>query len=84
MYEILSRLDENLKIIKNLEGTIIGEIIQNGKTIEDPDRLKMPSEEFYLKNQDEMVKLFSDIPQALENTVKIAERCNVEIDFTKT
>ncbi|AZR74615.1 DNA polymerase III subunit alpha [Anoxybacter fermentans] len=55
--------------------------IQTGKTISDPDRLRFTSDQFYLKSQDEMVKLFEDWPEALSNTVKIAERCSVELDF---
>ncbi len=55
--------------------------IQTGKTVDDPDRMKMVSSELYLKSEDEMAELFSYIPEALENTAKIAERCNVEIEF---
>ncbi|QMU99344.1 DNA polymerase III subunit alpha [Borrelia sp. A-FGy1] len=42
----------------------------------DPNRLKMETNEFYLKSQEEMCELFKDLPEALENTVKIAEKCN--------
>lgn len=55
--------------------------IQTGKTINDENRLRFDTDEFYLKSSDEMQQLFSYIPEALENTVKIAERCNVEFDF---
>ncbi len=55
--------------------------IQTGKTLQDDDRMKFPSEEFYLKSYEEMRKLFGEIPQALENTISISERCNVEFDF---
>lgn len=68
----------------NREDSIVHDVllcIQTGKTIEDQDRMKFPSSEFYLKSYDEMKYLFDDIEEALENTVKIAERCNVEIDF---
>ena len=55
--------------------------IQTGKTIEDTDRMKFPTNEFYLKSYVEMKSIFGDINGALENTVKIAERCNVTLDF---
>jgi len=55
--------------------------IQTGKTINDNDRMKFPSNEFYLKSYDEMKNILGDFDGAIENTVKIGERCNVEIDF---
>ena len=57
--------------------------IQMGKSVSDPDRMKMESEELYVKSEEEMRELFSYVPEALENTAKIAERCNVEIEFGK-
>lgn len=55
--------------------------IQTGKTVDDPERMRFESAEFYLKTADEMYDLFRHVPEALENTTKIAERCNVEIGF---
>ena len=55
--------------------------IQTGKTVNDADRMRFESEEFYFKSQDEMERLFADIPEALEMTNIIADRCNVEIEF---
>lgn len=55
--------------------------IQTGKTIDDADRMKFPSSEFYLKSYEEMMELFNGYDDAIANTVKIAERCNVELDF---
>ncbi|MDI3480530.1 MAG: polymerase subunit alpha [Tepidanaerobacteraceae bacterium] len=55
--------------------------IQTGKTVEDKTRLKFATDEFYLKSAEEMENLFSYIPEALDNTLQIAERCNVELDF---
>lgn len=55
--------------------------IQTGKTLNDDHRMKFPSDEFYLKSPDEMAAIFPEHPEALENTVKIANRCNVEIKF---
>ena len=54
--------------------------IQTGKTTNDSDRMRFPTEEFYLKSADEMHQLFSQWPEALENTVKIAERCDVKLE----
>ncbi len=55
--------------------------IQTGKTQQDPDRMKFPNDEFYLKSPEEMEELFPYAVRALENSVKIAERCNVDFDF---
>ncbi len=55
--------------------------IQTGHTVDDADRMKFDSEELYLKTGEEMAALFQAHPEALENTVKIAERCNVEFEF---
>ncbi len=55
--------------------------IQTGRTVDETDRMKFPSEEFYIKSYDEMYELFSHVPEALENTVKIANRCDVRLDF---
>ncbi|MDD4170324.1 MAG: DNA polymerase III subunit alpha, partial [Desulfotomaculaceae bacterium] len=55
--------------------------IQTGKSVDDPSRMKFQSEELYLKSPEEMNLLFGHIPQAIENTWQIAERCDVEMDF---
>ena len=55
--------------------------IQTGKTILDEDRMHYEPEQFYLRSPEEMQALFPDAPQALENTGKIAERCNVTFTF---
>ncbi len=55
--------------------------IQTGKTMEDESRMKYPSNEFYLKSPEEMEKIFSYIPEAMDNTVKIAEKCNFNYEF---
>ena len=54
--------------------------IQTGKTMLDKDRLSFTGDEFYFKSADEIEKAFSNYPEALSNTVKIAEMCNVDID----
>jgi len=57
--------------------------IQTGKTMLDEDHLEYEGQEFYVKNHDEMSALFSHLPEAIENTARIADRCNVEIKFNE-
>jgi len=57
--------------------------IQTGRSVDDPGRMKFQSEELYLKSPGEMKLLFGEYPQALQNTLEIAERCNVEMEFGK-
>ncbi|MBO7401327.1 MAG: DNA polymerase III subunit alpha [Clostridia bacterium] len=54
--------------------------ISTGGTLGDKS-FALPSNEFYLRSTDEMARLFADLPQALENTVKIADECNFDFDF---
>jgi len=58
--------------------------IQTGKKLSDEDRMKFESDQFYLRSKEEMEKLFASVPEALENTVKIAEMCNVEMNFGRS
>ncbi|CAM2887163.1 DNA polymerase III subunit alpha [Hathewaya histolytica] len=58
--------------------------IQTGKTVEEENRMRYPSKEFYLKSVEEMKENFAYIPEALENTVKIAEKCNFDYEFHKS
>jgi DNA polymerase III subunit alpha len=55
--------------------------IGTGKQFHDQNRLKYKGDSFYLKSPEQMAELFEDIPEALENTVKIAEQCNVIMNF---
>jgi len=55
--------------------------IQMRKTVDDDDRMKFETDEFYIKSEEEMAKLFSFAPESIENTGKIAERCKVDFDF---
>ncbi len=57
--------------------------IQTGKTLDDPNRMKYEPQNFYLRSTEEMAALFPTHPEAIENTGKIAERCNVEFTFGK-
>lgn len=58
--------------------------IQTQTVLSDPARLKFSTDEFYFKNTHEMKELFREIPEAIANTIDIAERCNLELDFSKT
>ncbi len=58
--------------------------IQTGKKLADEDRMRYEGGQYYVKSPEEMAALFPYAPQALENTQKIAERCNVEIEFGVT
>ncbi len=57
--------------------------IQTGKTVKEDNPLTFASDEFYLKSGEEMAALFPDTPEAISNTVKIAERCNFDFEFGK-
>lgn len=54
--------------------------VQTGRLRDDPTRMRFPNSEFYLKTPEEMQRLFGEWPEALSNTVKIAERCQVNLD----
>lgn len=56
--------------------------IQTGSLLSDPNRMRMGDDTYYLRSPDEMKKLFGHIPGAIENTVKIAERCDVDLSPT--
>ncbi len=55
--------------------------VQTGKNIDDPNRMRFETEEFYLKDYDEMAELFGSLPEALDNTLEIAEKCDMEFLF---
>lgn len=57
--------------------------IQTGKTMNDEDRMRFSTDEVYIKSPEEMEAMFVNFPQAIANTVRIAERCNVELEFGK-
>src|ERR1700676_4981701 len=54
--------------------------IQTGKTMSDPQRMRFATDQFYFKTAEEMAHVFGELPDALERTAAIAERCNVRID----
>lgn len=58
--------------------------IGTGSNLSDEDRMRYHGDNFYLKSAQEMKDLFKDFPEALRNTIEIAERCNLELDFKQT
>ncbi|MDE7172094.1 MAG: DNA polymerase III subunit alpha [Oscillospiraceae bacterium] len=57
--------------------------VQMGKLVEDQDRMRFETDEFYVKSEDEMRALFPNCPEAIDNTQKIVDACNVEFEFGK-
>ena len=57
--------------------------IGEGRSLDDPRRPRLYSDQQYLKSPEEMAELFSDLPDAIENTVEIARRCNIEVKLGK-
>lgn len=55
--------------------------IQTGSVLSDPNRMRMTDDSYYLRTPDEMAGLFAEVPEALNNTLLIAERCNVDLGF---
>ena len=55
--------------------------IQTGSTLADPTRWKFSTQEFYVKSAEEMAQVFADLPEACRNTLAVAERCNLTLDF---
>jgi len=58
--------------------------IQQGRSLSDADRPRIYSEQQYFKSAEEMVQLFRDIPEAIDNTVEIARRCNLDLQLGET
>ena len=58
--------------------------IQTGKKMSDEDRMRFETDELYVKSQEEMIEYFKNVPDAIENTIKVAEKCNVEFEFGHT
>ncbi len=58
--------------------------IGTGSTLDEPNRMKYATDQFYLKSAEEMKELFKYVPEAIDNTLHIAQKCNVELEFNKT
>lgn len=65
----------------SMQDTLI--CIQTGKLLEDENRMRFETDEFYLKSEEEMRALFPNCPEAIENTHRIAEMCELEFEFGK-
>ena len=57
--------------------------IQTQTTLDDPNRMRFQTDEFYFTSPAEMKELFKELPEAISNTIEIAKRCNLELDFSK-
>ena len=57
--------------------------VQTGSVLSETRRMRFATQEFYLKTPDEMAQLFSSVPEALKNTLEIAEKCNAKFDFNR-
>ncbi len=57
--------------------------IQTGAVLQEENRLKFKTEEFYFKSPQEMKKMFADYPETWENTIEITEKCNLQLEFGK-
>jgi DNA polymerase-3 subunit alpha len=55
--------------------------IQTGKTVNEPQRMRMDGDTYYMRSADEMAALFPDLPEALTNTLRIAEMCDLDLEF---
>lgn len=82
--ELVATNDIHYTYAEDAEAHDILLCIQTGKKVSDEDRMRYEGGQFYCKSEDEMRALFSYAPDAIENTHKIAERCNVEIEFGVT
>jgi DNA polymerase-3 subunit alpha len=67
--------------VEEFEAHEVRVCIHDGRTLDDPRRERRYSEEQYLRSPEEMCELFSDIPEAVENTIEIARRCSVDVDL---
>jgi len=57
--------------------------IQTNTTMDDPTRMRMETQNFYLRSAQEMAAVFAEVPEALRNTLRVSELCNLEIDFNR-
>ena len=57
--------------------------IQTNTTVDDPNRMRMETQNFYLRSPEEMARVFAEVPEALGNTLRVAEQCNLEMDFNR-
>jgi DNA polymerase-3 subunit alpha len=55
--------------------------VQTGKTVNEPQRMRMDGDTYYMRSADEMAALFPDLPEALTNTLRVAEMCDLDLEF---
>ena len=79
--ELIATNDSHYTFPEDAEAHDILLCIQTAKKVKDADRMRYEGGQYYLKSEEEMRELFRYAPQAIENTAKIAARCNVEIEF---
>ena len=79
--ELIATNDSHYTFAEDAEPHDILLCIQTGKKVSDTDRMRYDGGQYYLKSEEEMRQLFKYAPQAIDNTSKIAERCNVSIEF---
>lgn len=82
--ELVATNDVHYTYEKDAEAHDILLCIQTGKKLQDEDRMRYEGGQYYVKTEQEMRQLFPYAPQAVENTQKIADRCQVEIEFGNT
>ncbi len=82
--ELVATNDSHYTYASDAEAHDILLCIQTGKKVSDTDRMRYEGGQYYCKSPEEMASLFPYAPQAIENTHKIADRCNVEIEFGVT
>ncbi|MBL7130413.1 MAG: DNA polymerase III subunit alpha [Candidatus Omnitrophica bacterium] len=58
--------------------------IQTQTTLNDPERMRFQTDEFYFKDANEMKQLFKELPEAISNTIEITKKCNLELDFSQS
>ncbi|HEX9015639.1 MAG TPA: DNA polymerase III subunit alpha [Chloroflexota bacterium] len=57
--------------------------IQTNTTMDDPNRMRMETQNFFLRSAEEMSRVFAEVPEALANTLRVAEQCNLKMDFDR-
>lgn len=82
--ELVCTNDVHYTFAEDMEAHDILLCIQTGKKVSDEDRMRYEGGQYFLKSPEQMAELFKYAPQALENTQKIADRCNVEFEFGVT
>ncbi len=81
--KLVATTDTHYLTKKDAEAHDVLLCIQTAAVISDPKRMRFGSQEFYFKSPQEMRELWSHVPGALENTLEVADRCNIEFDFSK-